>query len=164
MTDSIYWLLHGKNYKDAWNFLHTVDKNDLAAIIINERYNNFLARYADYNENEFPVEPNITNGSNHGKRLPYMGWYWRSINFADGKIPIGFDRMNDRDYVGFMANNKWDYHERYLTDDEFTHLMVLIDDAMRINEEGGDINELHRKKMAALETIYPWMQTLPRLV
>lgn len=48
-----------------------------------------------------------------GKAVPYIGWYWRDVDFdADhcylGVIPLGADD-NDKLLVGFMENNKWGY-------------------------------------------------------
>lgn len=160
MSESAYWYLHGKNFCQAKNSLESSDKQELVDLIVNERYNNFLSRYADYGDTQDPIDPLMENGKCHGKRLPYQGWYWRSLDFANKKIPMGFSDG----YVGFMANNKWDYHERYLTSAEFDHFINLVDDAMRINEQGGDVRELRNRKMQALEMIYPWVQSLPRLI
>lgn len=51
-----------------------------------------------------------------GKVVPYIGWFWRQIDFDDmtghsfGILPVltGLD-PNDSPRVGFMANNKWGY-------------------------------------------------------
>jgi hypothetical protein len=155
--ESFYWFLHGKNYEETYHLLNITDKMDLCALIINERYNHFLSLYCDYKDNEFPINKNILNGKPHNKRLPYIGWYWRNLNFADKKIPIGFDEYG---YVGFMVSNKWGYPERHLTHYEVEKLISIIDDAMRINEEGDDLKNLNHRKMEAIEAIYPWIQSL----
>lgn len=48
-----------------------------------------------------------------GKAIPYIGWYWRNVNFdADcvwlGIIPPNADG-NETPLIGFMENNKWGY-------------------------------------------------------
>ena len=53
-----------------------------------------------------------------GKVVPYIGWYWREVDFdADtcsdfGVLPVtyGID-ANDTPRIGFMANNKWGYEQ-----------------------------------------------------
>lgn len=52
-----------------------------------------------------------------GKAVPYIGWFWRHVDFDDGEchelgilpgIEDPFD-SNDKPRVGFMVNNKWGY-------------------------------------------------------
>ena len=50
------------------------------ALAVNEHYNSFLAKYANYKDDELPVDPVIANGKFIGKRIPYHGWYWRPMD------------------------------------------------------------------------------------
>ena len=43
---------------------------------------------------------------NDGKPIPYIGWYWRNVDFND-PVTLGDCGM----FIGFMENNKWDYPE-----------------------------------------------------
>ncbi len=38
--------------------------------------------------------------------------------------------------------------------------MAIIDRAMRIDEEGGDVSEIHKRKIAEIEKIHPFLQNL----
>jgi hypothetical protein len=155
-----YWLLHGKNYVQAIEKLNGLGISELIETIINDRYNNFLRELADYKDGETPIDPAVANGIAHGKRIPYMGWFWRAVDFANKDITIGFDDSSK--YVGIMENNKWYYDERKLTDVEVDHLLQLIDNAMRINERGGDVDQIIKDTKHAIELIYPWMQGLTK--
>lgn len=154
MTESIYWFLNGKNFNESIEKLKQTEKDDLIALLINERYNNFLSRWADLAENEEPFNKNIENG----KRIPYMGWFWRSLYFYKKEIPIGFS--DDSDYIGFMASNKWGYPERNLTESEFNQVIEIIDEAMRNNEKGGELSKIREETCKSLEKLYPLIQSL----
>lgn len=68
-----------------------------------------------------------------GKALPYIGWFWRTVNFDAtdgyyfGLCPNPKGTMN----VGFMENNKWDYSYVYANADEWKK----IKDALRVVAE-----------------------------
>jgi len=49
----------------------------------------------------------------HGKAIPYIGWYWRHVDFTQ-TISLG----DCGDFVGFMENNKWGYPEFTLTPEQ----------------------------------------------
>ena len=68
-----------------------------------------------------------------GKLFPYIGWFWRSVEWDQGcdkgyslYIPSnsapGYDpdMLGDEpDFIGFMENNKWEYATRRCTADAF---------------------------------------------
>lgn len=93
--------------------------DQLVAHALNTDYNVFLAANADFGKDE--VDPR-----GHGKRIPYIGWYWRDVDFANGRARIG----DCGEFTGFMVNNKWDYDERNMTDEEHRHVLALVDLAM----------------------------------
>ena len=70
-----------------------------------------------------------------GKRAPYIGWFWRNVDFFSGDIPIG----DCGEFKGFMQNNKLDHPERRLTDAEVTDVMCIIDAAV---DGSGNLEDL----------------------
>ena len=81
------------------------------------------------------------------KRVPYFGWYWRNIPFHK-QVPIGYhDAM-----VGFMANNKWYYPERILTDEERNKVCQLTASAYALYRIG-DVENACKE----LEKLWPLM-------
>lgn len=59
----------------------------------------------------------------HGKAIPYIGWYWRCVDFDQ---PISFGDCGD--FVGFMENNKWDYPEFTLTPEQDAEVKAMLRD------------------------------------
>jgi hypothetical protein len=57
----------------------------------------------------------------HGKALPYLGWYWRSVDWTR-PVSIG----NGGGLVGFMESNKWGYESRTLAAADQDALLPLI--------------------------------------
>jgi hypothetical protein len=73
-----------------------------------------------------------------GKRLPYIGWYWRSVDFtvmgryAFGVIPQGTadfmcPPLQSR-FIGFMENNKWDYDYVFADPEQWVAIVSLCQD------------------------------------
>ena len=84
-----------------------------------------------------------------GKRLPYIGWFWRRVNFDQetynfGVIPHGTpshtitcgDTVEERGpystapLVGFMENNKWDYPYVHADACEWAEIKGLLEAAV----------------------------------
>ncbi len=68
-----------------------------------------------------------------GKCIPYIGWYWRTVDFdADtfifGIVPRIYSEWEKSDgFIGFMENNKWDYaYTRETTEDEWANIKQLL--------------------------------------
>jgi len=68
-----------------------------------------------------------------GKAVPYIGWFWRNVNFdADhcwfGIVPPYENTLvlNDRMRVGFMQRNKWDYDEIRCEGDDWSEIKRLL--------------------------------------
>lgn len=47
-----------------------------------------------------------------GKCIPYIGWYWRCVDFA--RVRLG----DCGSFIGFMENNKWEYPEWSVTEEQ----------------------------------------------
>jgi len=148
MDTNLYCTLRG-TYNERKEKLEKADSAWLQACILDSEYNDFLRAKADYKDNE-------RDPHGHGKQLPYIGWYWRHLEFSEGNLPIG----DTGDYIGFMANNKWDYPERATTPEEFAHIMEMIDDAMRESEQGGLVSDIQQKTNAKLDELWEYLQTL----
>lgn len=82
-----------------------------------------------------------------GKSIPYIGWYWRTVDFAES-WPIG----DCGEFVGHMENNKWDYDMRYVTEEERLAALPLI---AAIVDAGND-----EALRAACEAYYLFCQEL----
>jgi hypothetical protein len=147
-----YWAIRGSLVEREAN-LAEMPREQLAGIIIDGEYNRFLSEHAD-----FPLDGLEVDERGHGKRIPYIGWYWRHIQFSQRDVPIG----NCGDFVGFMANNKWDYEGRNLTDAEFDGLMLVIDEAMRLDREGGIASETQALVHAKLAEIWDYLASVWR--
>jgi hypothetical protein len=146
-TDA-YWALRGP-FVQIQEHVSKMSRAQLEGIVIDAHYNDFLSRYADYKEKE-------TDAHGHGKRVPYIGWFWRHIRFSQRDVPIG----NCHSFVGFMANNKWYHDERNLTDDEFNVMIALIDEAIVLSQAGGVITEIYSNTVAKLDELWDFFQGL----
>lgn len=104
---------------------------------------------ADYKEREKDIH-------GHGKRIPYIGWYWRNIDFFNNNVCIG----DCGKFIGIMQNNKWGYPERVLTEQEYKILLKYLY-AIRSWKLGhGDINDNYKKSEVICNQLWDWMQTL----
>lgn len=78
-----------------------------------QELNAFMSDHADDDDGIAP--PRLLFGT--GKVVPYMGWWWRDIDFDAPTVPLGRTNENvssSEQLVAFMANNKWYYPERYV--------------------------------------------------
>lgn len=83
--------------KTGWNNIKGVMKmND-------DDLNEFISKLSEDGDMENIIPPGSLGGS--GKLIPYIGWYWRRIDFDN--ITLG----DCGSFIGFMGNNKWDYKE-----------------------------------------------------
>jgi hypothetical protein len=95
------------------------------------------------------------NGDNREDSIPYMGWFWRDFDFITKDVAIGKDHD---DNMGVMANNKWDYPERQMTEAEVDTFMELIDRVLTVDHGFSDDIAFYRKKRR-LE-LRKWVQEL----
>jgi len=68
-----------------------------------------------------------------GKPIPYIGWYWRDVDFDSdgcwfGIIPVGADG-NSKPLVGFMESNKWGYREIRVRGETWANIRALAEAA-----------------------------------
>lgn len=140
-------LVDSGNYQKKREYIQGQSRVDLENFILDKHYNDFLSDNCDGDNDKL----------HYGKRVPYLGWFWRTINFSDlSQIPIG----KGPNFIGFMANNKWYYDERFLTIDEAKHVIALIDSAISEYHAGGLVDNQIRKSYDKLEELWDYMQTL----
>ena len=101
-------------------------------ILINLVFNNWCADVCDEDTDDH------SGDFLHGKRIPYIGWFWRSVSFSQGYASIG----NVGDYIGVMCSNKWDHPERYLTKEEFKVFTKYLNRAVKASNQGGILAEI----------------------
>lgn len=148
MDTNLYWNVRG-TYSERIAKLEQADPTWLRACLLDKQYNDFLGDRADYKQDE-------DDPRGHGKRLPYIGWYWRHLDFHSGYLPLG----NACGTIGFMANNKWGYPERDTTPDEFAAIMEIVDAAMQANQQGGNLAEIIEQTNKELDRLWGYLQTL----
>lgn len=148
MDTNLYWGLRG-DYAKRKSTLAAAKREWLEAAILDSEYNDFLRERADFKDGD------ADDQHGHGKRLPYIGWFWRHLNFSEGSLPLG----DCGSFIGFMPNNKWDYPERDTTPDEFAAIMRIIDEAMAANEQGGDLSKIIASTNAKLDELWSLLQT-----
>ena len=150
-----YWLLIDCSYQQILERLKATSKENLIALVVNEHYNSFLAKYANYKDDELPVDPVIVNGKFIGKRIPYHGWYWRPMDFYNKEMQIGIGKL----FQGFMRDNKWDYQAGDLSEQQFNEVIGIIDRAMKLSTSGGELSEIRKRTCATLEELWPLLQS-----
>ena len=93
---------------------------------------------------------------NTGKCIPYIGWYWRNVDFDSeygitlGIIPVirsWFD-SNDHEWIGFMENNKWGYDSFRVKGEQQQKLRQMVEQAVI------------KPSNAKLQTLFDYMQSL----
>ena len=146
--ESDYWVVRGETMDECVKYVSKIKKDDLVKLVINNRINDFVSGYADYKNDE-------ESANEHGKRVPYVGWYWRSTDWVGKKIPIG----DCGEFIGVMENNKWDYPERYLTEEEADKVIAIVWEAKRLSEQGGMLSEIHDNTKKKLEELWDLFQT-----
>jgi hypothetical protein len=142
---NLYWTLRG-TFEEKLSKLQSDDKQTLIEAIIDQQYNEFLSDRSDYNKDQ------VDKHGGHGKRLPYIGWFWRHLNFSEKELPIG----NCGSFIGFIPNNKWDYPQRSTTREEFQKIMDIIDRAIAQEQKAGVASDLE----AILDELWDYLQTL----
>jgi hypothetical protein len=83
-------------------------------------------------------------GMSGGKRIPYIGWYWRNVDFTQpfslGRTRIeasvfeqihGLRGHHGPGWAGFMENNKWDYPEWTVTEPQAVAIVQALREAVK---------------------------------
>lgn len=128
--------------------LDSSSKDSLIDEIINKELNELVSRYADYNDDDSGAE---------GKRVPYIGWFWRSVDFANEDYRIG----DCGEFIGFMENNKWGYPGRSLTPKESALVTAIICEAKELDGKGGALTEIIANTQNELAKLWPLLQSFP---
>lgn len=138
------------SYADRKKELSGVSREFLEQCALDAAYNEFLSSRDEYGKDE-------DDKHGHGKRIPYIGWFWRNVDFHDlSSIPIG----DCGEFVGFMENNKWDYPQRRLTQEEGEKIVEIIDEAISLSFKGGVLSEIDLAVNTKLDELWDYMQTL----
>lgn len=106
--------------------------------------NDFLGRVADCDD--IMADPH-----GMGKRVPYHGWYYRSLPWDKGYVPIA----RGHGLTGFCQSNKWGHPERFTTPEETAELVRLVEVAM-MEDRDEDADGLAK----ALDDLWDYIQTL----
>lgn len=118
--------------------MHTLDKFKGMSVseLANYMYNRQVEELAD------------KDNAHYGKRIPYLGWFWRDCDFINDNITIG----KCPEFTGIMQVNKWGYPQRSITDEELRMLIHLLDTAM--------LSESDIEKDNNLNNVWDWFQAL----
>lgn len=129
--------------------LRNMSKDEL----VNYLYNRHIGDCADYSD--FDKEQD-KDKHDHGKRIPYIGWFWRDPDFIKKDVSIGICGS----YVGVMENNKWGYPERLMTEQEVDTFIDYLDRAFAEKAKGGWVHETEAKAEIVFNELWDWFQTL----
>ena len=94
-VSTVFWAVGGNSMQEAMKNLEQYSKEELIQLAVNTRLNKFLSEYGSFRDDD-------EDPRGHGKRVPYIGWFWRAVDFANKNIPIG----DCGEFVGFMENNE----------------------------------------------------------
>lgn len=101
----------------------------------NEKFNKWAAKFDGNLDNTLLVSSDSDTTfaryyRDSGKPIPYVGWFWRSVDFNH---PISLGIVPDTPFgelVGFMENNKWDYGWVDLTQEQQATLIAKFSTAV----------------------------------
>lgn len=157
-TTTLWEPSHGHDsFADYAAMLAGSDHTELAAVAANTLLNAWCSDVADYSQRE--ADSRETDRRGHGKRLPYVGWYWRSVDFARKRVTVA----DCSDFIGFCENNKWGYPERSLNNEEADQVIAFLWRARTEGSKGGSLSDLDAARDAVLTELWDWMQTLTDL-
>lgn len=145
-----YWLMRSGKYEERKARVDAAEVLALKRAVFNDYYNKFVGDHAEV-EGRVDATLAALTSHTHGKRVPYIGWYWRSTGWYDGDITIA----DSGEFVGVCENNKWDYPQRRLTPAEFAQVVEIVDDAMANEKEEEEI-------MAKLWPLFQTFKVEPR--
>ena len=60
-----------------------------------------------------------------GKCIPYIGWFWRDVDFDSDGCSIGI--VIPGELKGFIENNKWGYQEFWIKGENWIQLKKLLE-------------------------------------
>ncbi len=130
------------------NYLETL-KAKTHNEMVNDLYNARVGNWADYEGDE--PGPHGT-----GKRIPYIGWFWRPTDFVGKKICIG----DAGSMIGVMEANKWGYPARWMTEQEVDTFIEYLERAFTEFDKGGLVSELEASGNKVFIELWDWFQSL----
>ena len=68
-----------------------------------------------------------------GKAIPYIGWFWREINFDRETGLLGVipgKEAGGKPLVGFMSRNKWSYDYIHCDGEDWAEIKRLLEAAV----------------------------------
>lgn len=136
-----YILSSAKTPADAVREIETLGADQLARVFVNDALNRLIS------EHDNADIYSALAGKAGEAAVPYQGWYWRSVDFfAEHGVTIA--RGDGK--VAVCENNKWDYPDRSLTDDERAEFLSLVWDAYKVSCKGGNVADINRATHDAL--------------
>ncbi len=90
-------------------------------------------------EDEDREKSRVIGMENSGKIFPYIGWFWREVNF-DRLLPLAEcegDIGDDKGFVGIIVNNKWGYDEWETTEEQRGEIKALFEKAVAAHNQDG---------------------------
>ncbi len=126
------------------------EATETEVLTVDQERNAFMSRWAD--GGLMPV----------GKSVPYIGWYWRTVDFST-RVTIA----DCKEFVGHCENNKWGYNERDLTDDERAECCRRVDEMIAAEKtlslaDKSKLEDLLRSYWAWMDELHvpvmPWNQ------
>ena len=83
------------------------------------------------------------------KAIPYIGWFWRTVDFSSDHCFLGVMKKDDnKKVIGFMQNNKWDYDSIRVDGEKWEKLKQLLEIA------------IDKKDHDSLKNVDDYMQSL----
>jgi hypothetical protein len=153
-TRSTGHAVDGETFDEARVDLAGWRHEDLVDLVLNDHLNGFISDWADRKDDDAAPLAGLLTHNESGKRVPYIGWYWRDVDFAAKRITIA----DCGDFIGFCENNKWGYDQRDLTDDEADQVIALLWKAL--NARGaGPYSETIAAKDTAFHELWTLMQS-----
>jgi hypothetical protein len=119
--------------------------------LVNDLYNISIGDIASYNSDEKTIDSH-----GYGKRIPYIGEFWRNPDFVGKDITIG----DCGDFIGVMENNKWGYAQRRMTSEEVDAFIEYLEKAFVVRGKGGSVAESKAAAEEVYNDLWSWFQTL----
>ena len=87
----------------------------------------------DLNKAIRELETQFENDMPHSKPIPYMGWFWRTVNFDADRCSFGLcpNGTGKPPFVAFMENNKWGYSSITIDGNNWNAIKAVLQVAAR---------------------------------
>lgn len=151
-TSTAYYAVAAPTFDEAAAKVSEYTHEQLVHVVLNEHLNDWAREVADIGDS--PLVDIITTHNTGGKRIPYIGWYYRNVDWAGLSVPIA----DCGDFIGICENNKWGYDQRYLEPDEAKQVIALLWEAKRIDNDL-EATERAMTRDAKLREVWDLFQT-----